>query len=216
MRHPIHVHDNPCSVEPSLTALGLDTKVFQEAVKRGQAARNTATSHDPPNAGGLFAYIHTVRALRDHLVPQGWALCSTDNFALTVNPQTSIAVAVAGGDENTGRSEGFPRTRNAKGQRTALAIASNQLDFFNDTTPVNATHDDDANPACQTWLLLYHSDQREVRVELSLPTAMDDRGRVSGWRVRNILPAIPLDPTPAPINHDYGPDLDIAVKRRTA
>jgi hypothetical protein len=216
MHHPIHIHDNPCSIESFLTALGLDTKILHEAVKRGQAARNSATPHDPPNAGGLFAYVHTVRTLRDQLIPQGWASCSTDNFALTVNPHTSIAIAVAGGDEDTGRSEGFPRTRNAKGRRTALAIASNQGDLFNDAEPVNITHDEGADFVGQTWLLLYYADHREVRAELSLPTAMDDRGRVSGWRIRNILPAIPLDPTPALINPDYGPDLDIVVKRRIA
>lgn len=218
MRAYAQIHDNPYSIEPSLATLGLDMKTLQEAVKRGQAARNTATRHDPPNAGGLLAYIHTVRALRDYLVPQGWVSRSTDNFALTVNPQTSIAVAVAGGDEDTGRSEGFPRTRNAKGQRTAWAITSNQLDldFFNNAPPANAIDDEKINPICQTWMLLYHADQREVRAELSLPISMDDRGRVSGWRVRHILSAIPLDPTPAPINPDYGPNLDITVKRRTA
>lgn len=216
MRAYAQIHDNPYSIEPSLAKLGLDMKILQEAVKCGQAARNTATRHDPPNAGGLLAYIHTVRALRDYLVPQGWVSCSTDNFALTVNPQTSIAVAVAGGDEDTGRSEGSPRTRNAKGQRTARVIANNQLDLFNDTTPASAIDDEEADPVCQTWVLLYHADEREVRAELSLPIAMDDRGRVSGWRVRHILSAIPLDPTPAPINPDYGPNLDITVKRRTA
>lgn len=216
MRHTTHFHENPCVVEPSLADLGLDAITLQDIVKCGQAARNTATPHDPLNTGGQLAYIHTVRALRDHLVPKGWRSKNPHNFALTVNPQTNIGIAVAGGDEDTGRLEGIPRTRNSRGQRTAQAIVSNQLDFFNDATLVKTSNDDVANPVCQTWLLLYHADHCEVRAELSLPTAMDDQGRVSGWRVRNILPAIPLDPTPASINPDYGPDLDIAVKRRTS
>ena len=45
-----------------------------------------------------------------------------------------------------------------------------------------------------TWLLLYHAAPDQIRAELSLANGIDQRGRVSAWIERIILPVVHTDP----------------------
>jgi hypothetical protein len=65
-----------------------------------------------------------------------------------------------------------------------------------------------------TWLLLFHVGQHELRAELSLPVDMNEEGYITAWQQRIILPSQPLDPQPAVLAPEFGPDIDIAIKRR--
>jgi hypothetical protein len=47
--------------------------------------------------------------------------------------------------------------------------------------------------ALATWLLLYHVAPDQIRAELSLANGIDQRGHVSAWIERIILPAVPTD-----------------------
>lgn len=205
---------NSALISDRLTSMGLSEDTLHTVVARGQAERNTATELHPANAGGTFAYMWGIHELRSQLLPQGWTIRRIRNFELTVHPDGRMAIAVSGGDQDTGRVDGQPHTRNPKGNQTAQAIASNQFSLFPAPQPVTTERS-----ATEVWFLLYYTDVNEVRLELSLPTDMDEQGRVSNWQTRLILGSVPLDPdfsVAAPPMPPVGPDITIDIKRRVS
>lgn len=102
---------------------------LREAIKEAQAERDRATLHHPLGAGGTFAYHEAVRALRDRLTPKGWCVENLSNYALTINKELGIAIAVASGDKNTGIEDSIPGTKTPKGGMTKLVLQRNQLSF---------------------------------------------------------------------------------------
>jgi hypothetical protein len=59
-----------------------------------------------------------------------------------------------------------------------------------------------------------HRATKEIRCELSLPSAMSPDGRITRWQERIIISSIPLDGAEIDVPATEGPDLDIDVKRR--
>ena len=138
------------------------------------------------------------------------------NLPWTVNADGTIAVAVATGDEDTGREHGSPCTKSKKGPRVAEAVEANQLELFPKGVSLPVT----TPPGRTTWLLLIHRDASvgELRVELSRPVNMGEDNRVDGWSERIILDSTPfdrdLDLEPlAPVS-PAGPDINVEIKRR--
>ncbi len=161
-----------------------------------------------------------VRSLREYLLPAGWERSDENNYSLVINPTGTVAIAVATGDDATGRADVQPTTKSSKGPSTVEAVTSNQqqLDLVFPPVavpaPVRAVSADEQR---MTWILLVHRGQGEVRCELSLPTSMGTDGRVDGWQERIILGAIPTEPDmleitpPSPPDQ---PDINVDVKRR--
>lgn len=104
-----------------------------------------------------------------------------------------FAIVATTGDAVTGQSGGSPCTKYAKGIQTVRAIGRNvqlTLDFpeLDMGEALWAVADDAGEMA--TWLLLYHVAPDEIRAELSLANGIDQRGHVSRWVERIILPVI--------------------------
>ena len=102
-----------------------------------------------------------------------------------------------------------------KGPRTVEAVAANQLclDLRMPADEPSPIQDSDSHLR-ETWLLLIHLDNAEVRSELSLPSSLDADDRVTGWRERILLPAIDFNPDQIDRPVDDNPDIDIDVRRR--
>ena len=210
----------PVEVQSRLTALGLDPEALASVVKRGYVAFTMCTVNDPPLFPGFAAWAQTVRALREYLVPQGWRRCDENNYSLVINPTEDMAIAVATGDDGTGRVDAMPTTKSSKGPSTAEAVFANQaqlsLDLGMPETSVAYEGDVGAVDERMTWLLLVHRGEGEVRSELSLPLSMGADGRIESWRERIVLGAMPTDPAeidiapPSPVM----PDIEVDVKRR--
>ncbi|AMP74354.1 hypothetical protein RALBFv3_09370 [Ralstonia solanacearum] len=219
-RIKVQTHFEHHDVESCLARLGLEEGRLAEIVKRGYVAFASCTPNDPPLYPGFSAWAAMVRALREYLLPEGWERCNDNNYSLVINPAGNVAIAVATGDDATGRKDTQPTTKSSKGPSTAEAVTSNQLqlDFgfplIEVPEPARSVSSEEQR---MTWILLVHRAQGEVRCELSLPTSMGMDGRVDGWRERIILGAIPTDPdtveiTP-PLPPDQ-PDINVDVKRR--
>ena len=84
-------------------------------------------------------------------------------------------------------------------------------DLFPDLIPTPQVHESDKRV---TWLLLMHTAEDELRAELSLPASMGHDGRIDAWKERIILPSTPLDPIESIDFPDFGPDLEVDVRRR--
>lgn len=215
----MQVHMEASAVGQRLQSLGLDEESITDVVRRGYVAFASCTANDPPLFPGFSAWAAMVRALREYLLPQGWARSDENNYSLVISPTGEIAIAVATGDDATGRQDAEPSTKSSKGPSTVEAVATNQqqldLPFVFPAVPAPArpASEDDQRI---TWILLVHRSQTEVRCELSLPTAMSADGKVNGWRERIILGAVPTDPEDVTITPPQPqlPDIEIDVKRR--
>src|SRR5579859_6709186 len=119
----------PMDVRRRLAELGLEEQHLLRAVQRGQTARLSCTANHPVLFPGLCAWSETVRALREELIPLRWERSDEDNLPFTVNPDRTVAIAVATGDEATGLRDRIPCTKSSKGPRTANAVQRNGLQY---------------------------------------------------------------------------------------
>lgn len=206
-------------VQTRLAELGIDPEALAQVIKRGYVAFTLCTVNDPPLFPGFAAWAQTVRALREYLVPQGWRRCDENNYSLVINPTEDMAIAVATGDECTGRVDAVPTTRSSKGPSTVEAVVANQAQLtfaFDEPESLVADESDEPVSERMTWLLLVHRGEGEVRSELSLPLSIGTDGRIESWQERIILGSMPTDPTEIDITppNPVMPDIEVDVKRR--
>lgn len=211
------VHREPDEVRQRLAELGLDEEPLKDAVRRGQLAFLSCTPNHPPQFPGMSAWAETVCAVREYVMPLGWRRSNDSNYALSVNPSGQMAIAVATGNDGTGRADATPSTNACKGPSTSDAIAANQLRFsFMEQSVTPRRTPAPAASGRATWILLIHRAAGEVRCELSLPISIGEDGHIDAWRERILLSSIPLDgdlaqavPVPPPL-----PDIDVSIRRR--
>ncbi len=213
------VYEEPVSVTGRLDALGIDQLALVDSVKEGAAFVLACTKHDALYLPGILGSGKIVRALRDRLIPRGWAYSNPRSYALTTEPGGSFAIAVAGGDASTGREE-TPTTRSEKGPATRDAIYGNLQHQLAEVDPQFPRVDKPLT--IQTWILLYCIDDHlnEIRMELSLPSGMDHDGFVTSWRERIILPTEPFGAPSKSVDQpqdggDQG-EVIVEVERRAA
>jgi hypothetical protein len=200
-------------VERRLRSLGLTTEILLDSVRAGLQGRLSCTELDPPMFPGQTMWAHTLRRLRQRTTLHNWTPNDDGNYSVALSPDGLIAIAVSTGNENTGRPSAMPTTMSPKGPRTADVVAANQLVLDlripGDITPVTKS-----TQQRETWLLLIHMDDSEVRAELSFPLTINEYDFVTGWRERIILPSVDFNPAEIDLPVDDSPDIDIAVRRR--
>src|SRR5438105_6743044 len=121
-------------VTDALAELGLTPEVLNDAILRGETARDSCTANDPPNSPGFYSWAGTGRALRDILVALGWVINDDVNYSRVVNEELNIAIAVVTGDEATGNRDFSPKTKYPKGPATQAAVTVNQASLFGETS----------------------------------------------------------------------------------
>jgi hypothetical protein len=211
------VRQEPRDIRIRLGELGLQEEPLKDAVRRGQLAFLNCTPNHPPPFPGMSAWAETVCALREYLIPAGWQRSNDNNYALSVDPAGLVAIAVATGNDGTGRADAVPSTNARKGPSTSDAVAANQLRFTFMEQPVSPRGTlASAGGGRATWILLIHRATGEVRCEISLPISIGEDGHIDAWCERILLGSIPLDgdlaeavPTPPPL-----PDIDVSIRRR--
>jgi hypothetical protein len=204
-------------VRNRLAELGLDPEPLVEVVQRGHIAFVSCTANHPPMYPGLAAWAETVRALREYLIPKGWTRSDENIYSLVIDKTGGVAIAVATGDDGTGRQEVTPTTKAAKGPSTLDAVVANQFQLSLFTEPQLISAPSGAPKADEqplTWILLIHRARNEVRSELSLPSSMGPDGHIDRWEERIILGAIPLDPDFLEVVPPTLPGIEIEIKRR--
>ncbi|WP_435004708.1 hypothetical protein [Xanthomonas arboricola] len=170
----------------------------------------------PKGFNGTNAWAEGTAHLRSLLVPKGWVLDDPSNQPRVVSPSGKLCLTVSSGTPDTGVPHRTPQTRNDKGSQTASSVQYNarQGNLF----PVESSNvvSLSATDGQALWFLLYYIDldAREVRVELSRPTAMSEADRVSGWSVRYIIPPVPALPELIDSNPAESPDIDFDVARK--
>lgn len=208
------VYEDPEEGRLRLAELGLTFDDLYRAMRYGYLARLSCNSNDPPSTVGFLLWARTTRGLREQLAPRGW-MKSDKKLSVTVNPDETIAIAVSTGDDATGLVDGEPKSRFPKGPATREAVAIN-ADAQGELFPLAEVT---KRPPTTWFLLLSVEKQKEktvIRAELSLPSSMDEEGRIGGWFERIVLPVIEDsdDADRRRRDDDTGPDFDVDVRKR--
>jgi len=193
-----------------LADLGLSTDLIERVVRQADAEVSMCTELDPPILAGLTRWAKTSRFLREELIPLGWTYDNPRNLARTIHPDGEFAIVAATGDGLTGLADVLPGTRYRKGDATTAAVQANEQLAFDFGDFVTGTADPGA---IRTWVLLFHADEDEFRVELSLPDRIED-GRITRWAERIILPPFPRDQDTLTMEDDQHDHVVVEVVRR--
>ena len=197
------------AVRAALHEFDLTLDELIEVVEAARWGRNSASQWDPTGFRGWLQYAHATRALRtalaeDRPASRKWRTDNTDGFCQTIDPREKTSITVSSGDEDTGRPDGQPKTRNPKGKCSIRGLRSNrlQMDLFSFDEPAD-------DPL--VWVLLIHVDEDEVRAELSLPLGVDETRRIDAWAKRIVIRTDSPPNEGAKADED---DLDIKVALR--
>lgn len=201
-------------VTDALAELGLNNDLITEAILEGEADRNRCTPHHPPCLPGIVAWGGTVRALRDLLVPKGWKKDDKGNFPTVISPDEKIAVAVATGDDGTGKEGVTPKTKYPKGLAAEAAISRNLNSLFPDIRAAAEAEKEKLDDR-QTWILLKRREKDTVHAELSLPASMTKDEQVKDWLIRIILKPIITEPNVEVQDDTVDVPIDVPVRRRS-
>src|SRR5438105_2012384 len=90
---------------PRLAALGLSEDELTDALVAGASALAICTRNHPPIFPGLSFWAESVRALRDSKMADGWTRNDARNYSTVVNPDRTMQIAIARGDDWTGKTD---------------------------------------------------------------------------------------------------------------
>lgn len=198
----LEVVTDESEVEGALQERGISLEILHAALEAGASASALCTPNHPRIYRGLARWGETVRSLRDQLAPAGWEPEEADNFPTVVRGDGALAIAVASGNADTGKADGHPTTRHAKGPVMHQCVETNLYLPFGGLPQ-------DLNAPPPIWLLLHYRAEGELRAELSFPVSIDGSGFVTAWGTRLILPPIHL--TPPELTLDADPVAPVVV-----
>ncbi|WP_352286828.1 hypothetical protein [Psychrobacter sp. GW64-MNA-CIBAN-0177] len=180
--------------------IGLSYEVFAKAVDAGfRAYQREDNDFSTKSAAGYNAWNYVVKELRLKALEHSWGTPFESNGIEGIKSSLrKITIIVNSGNNNTGIKDKEPKPKNQKGSGYNVLMSDN-LDLFtscDDLFDANAITEESADPN-QTWLLLFHIDERkeEIRFELLLPTKIENRV-ISGYKKRIILSPIDISNKP--------------------
>jgi hypothetical protein len=187
---------------------------FVLAVQQGYIERtNCAIPFDPPTAPGTDAWRYTLRSLRQQADARGWTLSDPGNLSVITSEKLEVNIVVFSGDDATGLPHLTPKSKNPRGPMIKEAVRRNygELSLFEEVIE-DAGPDIEEMVRFETWVLLTHITNEEIRAELSLPKSVDEHDRVDDWAERIIinvpLPGAESEDVP---DADSDPDIVPAV-----
>lgn len=196
----------PMAASGAVEDLGLTVKTLQDALLAGEGGASNMAEFHPVGAAGSVRWFDTVGELRQQLEREhGWKIADPKNSPRIVSPDSTFAVAVIAGDEDTGNVDvDHPGTARKRGPATTDAVNANQLTLFD----VPAGSESSGSADIPTWVLLYFrsDDPSEIRAELSFPTEIV-KGEISRWEKRIVLESIPIEAMIQP--RDAGGEKDV-------
>jgi hypothetical protein len=212
-------------VVSQLHAMGLASDHLRAAIRAGHDEAARCTNNDVATRAGYLRWATPLRYLGDVYGPKGFRRERPGGFEVLRGPNGTFDIAIAPGSHATG-TDRMPMTRIERGPMTGQAVLGNrdQMRFDSNIVPLGPRELRQAiarGPL--TWLLLHFYDESadELRVELSVPveftrkTGTDaERGTVTRFEPRLILPPIPLGENAEIEDQDDDDEIDIPVDRR--
>ena len=209
------IYFHPATVGPLvMRQFGLTLTELQGVADAAYRAFVQVSALHPKGFNGTSAWAEATSHLRATLIPKGWKPTDPQGQPRIVSKGGKLAITVSSGNSDTGVPERIPQTRNDKGSQTAGNVEHNarQHSLFvvteSDLPPPSATDGGEA-----LWMLLYYIDfdARELRFELSKPTAMSEADKVNAWSTRYIFPPLQFGPEADSIRDDESPDINFDI-----
>ena len=211
------IYSQRWDADSRLSAFGLTVDILQKPVRVGHLGLVSCTDNDPPFVRGFTAWAHTLRSLRELLIPLGWKRDNSANYARTFSDKHCINIIVASGDAATGCGHLAPKTKSPKGTRAENSVLGNAQGLLAGFLPdlnqeEGLTPDSSGYP---TWIFLVFITEAAVRAELSFPITIK-AGNIESWRERILLPDIAVGPDDSLdlTLADLGPDFPVDVRRK--
>lgn len=210
-----------------LAQLGIEQEDVHKAITSALYERRRTSKLHPVIDGGFRFWSQLVAALRGELIAKdlGWSSSRQNRMELIHNSKQGINLVITAGDKDTGKADGWPKTKNAKGEATMSIVNSNSetLELFPVESSLFSTDGlqlvaEPAADTTQNYIVLYYYDSgnKEVRCEVSLPIGMsvvNGFARVNTWGERIILAPVPFDGGEIILDEDFIEDIDIDVVR---
>ncbi|TYK50591.1 hypothetical protein [Actinomadura decatromicini] len=210
----------PCRIfigeqaEQELSRMGLRERYFHNAITVGNERRERCGPTHPRPYQGYVMWAETLAHFRMECLAlaQDWKMGHADNYETIFNLSRKLAIAVVGGDTNTG-IQGFddPMTARPRGPITQLRVKRNyrgqaMLPGMPKSSAENSEDD------CETWFFLVNGRENRLYSELALPILMGKSQRVSRYAKRILFDPIELgDVAVTPVEPDEGPEDETTV-----
>ena len=210
------VFEGPSAVA-KLASLGLAPEPLIQAAQAWDMERRNSSPLEPSVAPGFKAWAAGFRRLAELLIPRGWVKTETKGLPRVLNPRSRIAIAVVSGDEGTGRAQGRPHSKAARGKQSVFLVRSNQIQLGLPFVEGERFRALPAEVEQTTWWLLVHSDGHgTLRAELSLPIGLSDANRLvfSEDRIIIEIPELPGDRLGGSDDEEPPLAIDVPVRPR--
>ncbi len=156
-------------VSQNLSSLGLTKDELIQVVHRVVAARNEAVAIDPINTPGQLAYQHGVRALRELLIPKGWAIDRTEHIESIINEETGLKIIYQNTDSAANKHR-EPKAISGKGPAVKRMIENATpflFSYMND--------EEEAKRNTKIWFFCVAVKGDNVTAELSCPRSIHNK-----------------------------------------
>jgi hypothetical protein len=199
-----------------LAELGLRAEYFGDSLRHGHDKRRGCSPLHPKSFPGITMWAETTLAMRGNCMAAGlhWEPDSADNYETVVDRRNGVAIAVVGGDVNTGvRGFQHPLAARRRGPVTDRRVSDNfrQLALDLPGLPVEA----DPGQPLKNYFFLVNARGGHLFSELSLPVAVITRKRVSHWAERILLPPVGVEDPVTPVGYeDEESDVPVVEVRR--
>ena len=218
---PLQIFTDDKSTD-KLADLGLNVDDFIYAISRAIYESRRSSPLHPRTDAMTRGWSEVVAAFRESVLSdqRGWNYTRSDGLEFTINSSLGLSVIITSGDKDTGRVDGFPKTKNSKGSATENLVSANcTLELFPSNSVEMSDEHDNSIDSTKTYVLLYHFDlgENEVRCELSLPggmSGMDGHNKISHWMERIILPSVPFSAAITVPEKEFNEEIEIEISRK--
>lgn len=166
------VFEDDYEIEDQLVKFGITKQELREVAFNAASARNEATGLHPVNAPGTFAYHEGVRSMRLMFLQKqdGWEVDRLDGIEVILHKEKNLVVVF----QNVDLACGIDSPKAISEKR----ISSKKL-IANATSPLFPEISGKAHENRSVWYLCVSSNADEVKMELSRPDAIDEKGQFS-------------------------------------
>ncbi|MFQ0829076.1 hypothetical protein AAH211_11220 [Serratia fonticola] len=211
-----------------LTNMGIDEQDIIDALTAALYERRRTTKLHPVIDGGFRFWSELVASLRSVLISKdnGWTMVRQNRMELVSNPTHGVNLIITSGDKDTGLVDGWPKTKNAKGEATMSIVSSNSdtIEMFPSEHPMLSTDGLSLTPVSsadntKTYIVLYYYDagKQEIRCEISFPVGMkvvNGFAKVNYWSERLIISPLPFDGADIFPEEDFTDDVSISIEMK--
>lgn len=192
---PVVVSD-AWEVRNDLRTLGLSVEAVIDIARQAAAAKAEALPVDPCSAPGTFAYIRGVRAIRLHLLLEGWRMSRSGNVESTVNDELGVQLVFQNVDMACGERD--PQAISGKGSGSRKLIESGQQgELFSQAKAATRASESQKRTALgvvpTVWVLCVSTEGKKLRAEVSCPKAFEG-DQFEGFSKRIFVVDEDLDP----------------------